>query len=147
MQLTSSSFAPSQEIPQKCGKRADNSSPQLAWTDAPAGTRSFALTVIDWHPVANGYIHWMVCDLPAATSALDEGAAAGAMPAGARQARPYAGPFPPSGTHDYEFTLYALDTERLDVSDGASLDDFTSAAGPHTLAKATMVGRFTRQPV
>ncbi|MDV3222127.1 YbhB/YbcL family Raf kinase inhibitor-like protein [Intrasporangium sp.] len=145
MQLTSSSFAPSQEIPQKYGKRADNTSPQLAWTDAPAGTRSFALTVVDWHPVAQGYIHWMVCELPATTSALDEGAASGAMPPGARQVRPYAGPFPPSGTHDYEFTLYALDVERLDVPDGAPLDAFMSAAQPHTLATATLVGRFTRQ--
>jgi phosphatidylethanolamine-binding protein (PEBP) family uncharacterized protein len=37
------------------------------------------------------------------------------MPAGSREVRPYAGPFPPSGTHDYEFTLYALKTDRLDL--------------------------------
>jgi hypothetical protein len=144
MKLTSSTFEPSQEIPQKCGKRGQNISPHLTWTDEPVGTRSFALTMVDWHPVAHGYIHWMVINIPATTTTLMEGAAARAMPAESRQVRPYAGPFPPSGTHDYEFTLYALDIERLDVRDSASLDEFTTAAGAHTLATSTLVGRFTR---
>ncbi|GAA6527574.1 hypothetical protein IDVR_33720 [Intrasporangium sp. DVR] len=100
---------------------------------------------MDWHPVAKGYVHWMVCDIPATTTTLMEGAASRGLPEGSRQVRPYAGPFPPSGTHDYEFTLYALDLAGLSVRDGATLDEFMAAARPHTLAAATLVGRFTRR--
>jgi Raf kinase inhibitor-like YbhB/YbcL family protein len=144
MELGSSSFAANQEIPRRYGKRAENISPQLSWRDPPEGTRSFALAMVDTHPIARGYVHWLVADIPANVSALNEGAAAGGMPAGSRELTPYAGPFPPSGTHDYEFTLYALDTAKLDMPDDASLRRFTEAAERHALATAKLVGRFTR---
>jgi Raf kinase inhibitor-like YbhB/YbcL family protein len=144
MELTSSSFAASQEMPQKLGKRADNISPQLSWNNAPAGTKSFALAEVDTHPVARGYVHWLVADIPEGVNVLGEGAADGAMPASSHEVKPYTGPFPPSGTHDYEFTLYALDTAKLDVPDDASLEQFTKAVAPHSLATAKLVGKFTK---
>lgn len=66
------------------------------------------------------------------------------MPSGSREVKPYAGPFPPSGTHDYEFTLYALETDRLDLPRKVSFDAFTRAVEPHALATAKLVGRFTK---
>jgi phosphatidylethanolamine-binding protein (PEBP) family uncharacterized protein len=66
------------------------------------------------------------------------------MPPKAQQLKPYAGPFPPSGTHDYELTLYALDAERLDVPTDAALQEFTGAVEPHTLGTAKLVGKFTK---
>jgi hypothetical protein len=142
MVLASSSFEDGRDIPRRHGKRFENVSPQLSWTGAPDGTRSFALSIVDRHPVARNFLHWLVVDIGAHVSALAEGAAGG-MPAGAREASPYAGPFPPSGTHDYELTLYALDTDRLDLPRKVSLDAFTRAVEPHTLATARLVGRFT----
>jgi phosphatidylethanolamine-binding protein (PEBP) family uncharacterized protein len=53
-----------------------------------------------------------------------------AMPAGSREVKPYLGPFPPSGMHEYEFTLYALRTERLDLPKKVSFDAFTEAVQP-----------------
>jgi Raf kinase inhibitor-like YbhB/YbcL family protein len=143
MQLTSSAFDQGQEIPQRHGKKIENVSPQLSWTDAPNGTKSFALSVVDRHPVAGNYVHWLVIDIPAAVTSLQEGAAGAAMPAGAREVKSYAGPFPPSGTHDYEFTLYALATDRLDLPENASLEEFAIAIEPNVLATATLVGKFT----
>ncbi len=145
MVLSSSSFGGAQDIPQKHGKKIENVSPQLSWTDAPVGTRSFALSVVDRHPVAGNYVHWLVVDIGAGVMSLAEGAAESGMPAGSREVRPYAGPFPPSGTHDYEFTVYALDTDRVDVPMNAALDAFTRAVEPHVLATATLVGRFTKR--
>ncbi|ADU47040.1 YbhB/YbcL family Raf kinase inhibitor-like protein [Intrasporangium calvum] len=145
MKLTSSTFAEGQEIPEKCGKRAQNVSPHLTWSDEPAGTRSFALTVVDWHPVARGYVHWMVCDIRPTTTTFMEGAAARGLPEGTRQVRAYAGPFPPSGTHDYVFTLHALDIAAPNIPPGATLDEFNAAVSSHTLATATLTGHFTRR--
>lgn len=144
MVLSSSSFEDGHDIPQRHGKKVENVSPQLSWKGSPRGTRSFALSVVDRHPIAGNYLHWLVLDIDAGVTCLTEGAAGAAMPAGSHEAKPYAGPFPPSGTHDYEFTLYALDTERLGMPKKVSLNAFTRAAEPHTLATARLIGRFTK---
>jgi hypothetical protein len=142
--LRSSSFSDRGPIPQQFGKRAENISPQLSWHGPPDGTRSFALAMVDLHPIAKGYVHWLVVDIDPHVSALSEGAAHGAMPRGARELVPYAGPFPPSGTHDYQITLYALSAPTMKLRPGVSLLDFTRALQPHTLAAAQIVGQFTR---
>jgi Raf kinase inhibitor-like YbhB/YbcL family protein len=144
MSLTSSSFPNGGEIPQKHGKKVRNVSPQLSWTDAPEETRSFALALVDTHPVARGYVHWLVVDIDPATTSLPEGAADGAMPAGSRELVPYAGPFPPSGTHAYEFTLYALDTETIALPADVPLEEFKARIKDRTLATARIVGDFTK---
>ena len=145
MQLTSPAFEDGAEIPQRHGKKIDNISPPLSWADAPAGVQSFALSVVDRHPVARNYVHWLVVDLGPDVSALAENAATGRMPAGARELRAYAGPFPPSGTHEYAFTLYALGVAHLDVPKGASLEAFVGAVEAVAIDEATLVGRFTKQ--
>jgi Raf kinase inhibitor-like YbhB/YbcL family protein len=141
--LTSPAFENGREIAQKFGKRAQNVSPPLQWDGVPDRTRSFALTVVDLHPVARGYVHWLVADLSPQLTSLPEGAAAERNP-GFTEIKPYAGPFPPSGTHDYEFTLYALRTDRLGVRPGATLEEFRQAAEQNSLATATLIGKFTK---
>lgn len=143
LSLTSPAFEDGQEIAQKFGKRAQNVSPPLQWDGVPDRTRSFALTLVDLHPVARGYVHWLVADLSPQLSSLPEGAAAERNP-GFTEIKPYAGPFPPSGTHDYEFTLYALRTDRLGVRPGATLEEFRQAAEQNSLATATLIGKFTK---
>ena len=66
------------------------------------------------------------------------------LPAGAHESRVYAGPFPPSGTHDYEFTLYAVGA-AADVPAKAPLDQILHAIDPHVLARAKLVAAFTNQ--
>ena len=141
--LTSPAFEDGQEIAQKFGKRAQNISPPLQWDGVPDGTRSFALTFVDLHPVARGYVHWLVADLSPQLSSLPGGAASERNP-GFTEIEPYAGPFPPSGTHDYELTLYALRTDRLGVRPGATLQEFRQAAEQNSLATATLIGKFTK---
>ena len=143
--LSAASFADGQEMPQRHGKKVQNLSPELSWTEPPGGTRSFALSVVDWHPVARGFVHWLVTGIPGDLRGLEEGAGDGGMPGGAREVTPYAGPFPPSGTHDYDFILYALDTEHVDVHGKADLKHFLSAVEPHALGTAKLVGKFTKQ--
>ena len=114
--LTSPAFDDGQEMAQKFGKKAQNVSPPLAWEDAPDGTKGFAIALVDRHPVADDYVHWLLDGIDPHRRSLEEGAAGGPGGlAGARELKPYVGPFPPSGTHDYELTIYALDTQRLDL--------------------------------
>lgn len=134
--LSSSSFSDQQTLPKAfvhsaMGAGGDNVSPDLAWSGAPAGTKSFALTMYDPDaPTGSGWWHWVVYDIPASASGLTLGAGSGgsALPAGAKQGRTdfgtpgYGGAAPPPGhgPHRYLFTLYALNTEKLDVAPDAT---------------------------
>jgi Raf kinase inhibitor-like YbhB/YbcL family protein len=141
--VKSPAFDDGEEIAQKYGKKIQNVSPPLEWDGAPDGTRSFALACVDIHPIARGYVHWLVADLSPQLSSLPEGAAGSSNP-DFTEVKAYAGPFPPSGTHDYEFTLYALLTDTLGVRPGATLQEFRQAAEQNSLAAATLIGKFTK---
>lgn len=108
-----------------------NISPELRWTDPPAGTKSFALTLYDPDaPTGSGWWHWVIFNIDAKTRSLQENAgdpASGLAPFGSVQGmtdfgKPgYGGACPPEGDkpHRYIFTLYALDVATLPL-DGAS---------------------------
>ena len=109
------------------GCTGQNMSPELSWSGAPAGTKSFAVTVYDPDaPTGSGWWHWVVYNIPATTMSLPAGAgdASGAkLPAGAVQGNTdfgspgYGGPCPPPGSkpHHYHFTVFALKVEKLDL--------------------------------
>jgi Raf kinase inhibitor-like YbhB/YbcL family protein len=141
--LNSPAFDDGQQIAQKYGKKDQNLSPPLAWDGAPEGTKSFALSFVDIHPVARGYVHWLIADIGPEVNSLPEGAAGGRN-TDFTELEPYAGPFPPSGTHDYEFRLYALRTDRLGVRPGATLEAFRQVAEQNSLAIARLIGSFTK---
>lgn len=94
--LTSKSFNDQQALPKAhvhhaMGAGGDNVSPDLAWSGAPEGTQSFALTCYDPDaPTGSGWWHWVVYDIPASATglALGAGAAGGAaLPPGTKQGR------------------------------------------------------------
>jgi Raf kinase inhibitor-like YbhB/YbcL family protein len=141
--LMSPAFEDGQELAQKYGKEAGNVSPPLEWEDAPQGTRSFALALVDIDPIAKSYVHWLVADISPKISSLPEAVTGDRTPA-FTEIKPYIGPFPRYGTHDYEFTVYALRTDSLGVPHGASLQEFTQVAQRESLAAATLIGKFTK---
>jgi Raf kinase inhibitor-like YbhB/YbcL family protein len=145
MVLRSSAFEDRQTMPPRYGKKGENVSPPLSWENVPQGTKSFALAVVDRHPVARNFVHWLVIDMSADVTSLEEGASGRAlMPAGSRELKVYGGPNPPSGSHDYEFSLYALKTDKLDLPEKVSLETFTKAVEQSSLATAKLVGKFAR---
>lgn len=139
------------------GCSGKNISPELRWSGAPAGTKSFALLVHDPDAPTGGagWWHWLVLNIPAAATGLarDAGRADGTgLPAGAMHVETdfggpgWGGPCPPAGDkpHRYNFTLYALNTERIDPSaTGASLAGFMVNA--HAIGRATLTGKFGRK--
>lgn len=113
------------------GCSGQNISPTLGWSNAPAGTQSFALMVHDPDaPTGSGWWHWVVYNIPASVNILPAGAGnpeQHRLPAGAVQGRTdfgsheYGGPCPPPGKpHHYHFRLYALKIPKLDVPADAS---------------------------
>jgi Raf kinase inhibitor-like YbhB/YbcL family protein len=141
MKLTSSAFEPDQLIPVKYSKKGDNISPALSWENVPKETKSLALAIIDRHPVAKNFIHWLIIDIAPNITNLTEGAS---IPEGAKELKPYYGPNPPSGSHDYEFILYALKRDKLDVPSKVTREVFFEAVKKNCIATASMIGKFAR---
>jgi hypothetical protein len=164
MQLRSDSFGDGDYLPLThalsaeygFGCAGENISPHLAWSDAPAGTQSFALTCFDPDaPTGSGFWHWVVVNLPPDVTELPAGAGTQpgtGLPTRALQVRTdfgapgYGGPCPPPGDHPhrYLFSLHALNVETLPVT----ADTSAAVVGFHlhhtTLAKATLMGLFRR---
>ena len=139
------------------GCTGKNLSPALSWSNAPAGTKSFALLCHDPDAPTGGagWWHWLVLNIPSTADhlPLDAGNADGtSLPDGAVQvatdfgAPGYGGPCPPPGDkpHRYVFTLYALKVDKLDAGGGtASLAGYM--VNGNAIGKATLVGRFGRR--
>jgi len=138
------------------GCSGGNVSPELSWTNPPAGAKSFVLTMFDPDaPTGSGFWHWTVFDIPAAVTELPTGAGSpdGAnLPAGAVQSRNDAsmlgyvgaGPPPGHGPHRYVFVVHALDVEKT----GATVDSMPAFVGftmyGHTLARGILTATFER---
>jgi Raf kinase inhibitor-like YbhB/YbcL family protein len=142
--LRSSDFQHNNMIPPKFTCDGIDLSPQLSWEDSPRGTKSYALTVVDPDAPGGEFIHWLICDLPSDTKSIDQGR----VPKGAKQVqndfgkKDYGGPCPPSGTHRYIFTIYALNVTHLE---GVDQKNFFKMAEQHSLAKAELIGLYSRR--
>jgi Raf kinase inhibitor-like YbhB/YbcL family protein len=140
------------------GCTGKNVSPELKWSGAPAGTKSFALLVHDPDAPTGGagWWHWVVTNIPATAAGLPKGAGktdGSALPAGAHQVRTdfgspgWGGPCPPVGDkpHRYNFTLHALKVDKLDLPPDASASLAGLMVGANSIGKATLTGKFGRK--
>jgi len=151
MQLTSSAFQSGGNIPKQFTCEGNDTSPQLAWSDVPSGTKSLALIVHDPDaPRAGGFYHWVAYNIPATSSGIQENAQKQSeLRGGGTQGRNdfgnsgYGGPCPPSGTHRYFFRLYALDTD-LKMNSGATAKDVEKAMQGHILGQAELMGKYQK---
>ncbi|GGD97278.1 kinase inhibitor [Aureimonas endophytica] len=156
--LTSTSVAEgrplsSDQVFEGFGCKGGNVSPDLAWSGAPVGTKSFAITAYDPDaPTGSGWWHWNVVDIPASISSLAAAASGkGAMPAKALElandygAKGFGGACPPAGeVHRYVFTIHALSVETLDLPANPSNALAGYMIGANTIAKAHITAVYSR---
>ena len=150
MQLTSSAFSAGGAIPSKHTGEGVDVSPELSWTDAPEGTKSFAVICHDPDaplvtPGRYGYVHWVLYSIPGSATGLAE--ATGEHTQGVSDfGKPgYGGPMPPEGhgVHNYFFWLLALDAE-LDLEAGLGMWDLLERIEPNVIGMNRLVGTYQR---
>lgn len=155
MEIISSAFKDKDKIPIQYvmpGAGGKNLSLPLTWKNVPAGTRSFALSIVDPHPVAQNWVHWLVINIPKEVTSIEEGASRKKMPPGSNELKNsfgdigYGGPQPPKGTgdHPYVVTLYALNVEKLELGVGSSLSTFKKAIEGTMIESASVTGMYGR---
>jgi Raf kinase inhibitor-like YbhB/YbcL family protein len=138
------------------GCEGGNKSPHLAWSGAPAGTKSFAVTCFDPDaPTGSGFWHWLVINIPANVTELPLDAghrSSSKLPNGALATRTdfgapgYGGPCPPAGDHPhrYLFTVFAAGSETLQATADTSAAVIGFQLHFNTLAKAAIMGLYKR---
>jgi Raf kinase inhibitor-like YbhB/YbcL family protein len=155
--LTSTSFGDGTVIPDKYTQAGNQTSPELSWTNTPAGTVSFVLHMHDLDVSRNktteDQLHWLVWNIPGNVIELSEGLPMGQLQNGAYQVSAsgpvYRGPGAPATgpRHHYTFELYALDT-KLDIQPGtdafATRVEVMKAIQGHILGKAVYMGLFRK---
>jgi Raf kinase inhibitor-like YbhB/YbcL family protein len=151
--LTSTAFREGEVIPVMYKCTDQNVSPPLAWTPGPATTKSYAVTLI--HDATDMSVHWVIWDIPVATTSLAENVekvAQPAAPAGSKQVKSnidgatwfgYQGPCPQAKgvTQKYLFTVHALDVETLPgVTTQSTGKEAMTAVKAHEVAGAMLEG-------
>jgi Raf kinase inhibitor-like YbhB/YbcL family protein len=146
MTVTSTAFGDGEPIPRTFTCDGAGGPPPLAWVGVPRDAVGLALIVDDPDAPRGTFVHWVVLDMPRTTTGVD----GGALPSGAVQAKNTAGrasyfpPCPPSGTHHYRFTVYAL-TERTGLRDGVDLEKALRAVASSATARGRLVGTYERR--
>jgi Raf kinase inhibitor-like YbhB/YbcL family protein len=129
-------------------------SPELSWTNAPRGTRSFVVTLYD---VTASFTHWGMYNISPKTTGLPENAGVAGSTFGQQIfndfyfGAQYDGPCPPNNitplVHDYVFTVFALDTDLHLVASPpnfpANAETLYRAMSDHVIAKASTHGFFS----
>ena len=142
MRVWSDDFVEGKPLPNQCAYRAGNISPHLGWNGVPPGTQSFALICSDPDAPRGDWIHWLVHDISSDVREI----CSGAPPPGIEVKNDFGeqkwgGPAPPSGTHRYFFTLYALDVSSLKK---VTKKSFLKICEEHMIESAQIMGTFTK---
>ena len=150
MLLVSTAFNDGESIPLKYSGYGDNVSPDLEWTQAPEGTVSFVLICRDPDAPGGTFYHWVVFGLMDTMRQLPEGLGhapvlrfGGSQGMNSFRRVGYDGPKPPAGTHRYYFDLYALNMMWM-LDQTTTADQLLERMKGHVLAKASLMGRYTR---
>ncbi|MCL4436563.1 MAG: YbhB/YbcL family Raf kinase inhibitor-like protein [Thaumarchaeota archaeon] len=149
-QLTSIAFGNNTSIPDNYTCKGASVSPPLLWTVGPQGTKSYVLIVDDPDAPRGVFTHWVIFNIPPSVSRLDENIPKNATVEGVgvqgvngARSTGYTGPCPPSGTHHYIFTLYALDT-LLDTAPKSTKEQVLDAMKGHVLSTSVLVGLYSK---
>lgn len=143
--VTSTAFQEGAAIPARYTCDDADVAPPLSWTGVSGDAVATALVVDDPDAPSGTFTHWVVLDIPVDT----KGVAEGAVPSGGVQAQnsagqtSYFGPCPPSGTHHYRFTIYAL-SSRTQLDEGVALDTALDAIGTRAIGLGRLVGTYSR---
>ncbi|WP_346839227.1 YbhB/YbcL family Raf kinase inhibitor-like protein [Microbulbifer sp. SAOS-129_SWC] len=156
--LTSKTLTPGARMPKAqvfdhCG--GENLSPQLSWSGAPEGTKSYALMVYDPDaPTGSGWWHWVMFNIPADVTSLAAGAGEpknGLVPEAIQVrndygSRGYGGACPPpgQGEHRYQFRIYALNVEELPLDENATPAQVGFSVNANKLAEAELQVHYGR---
>ena len=151
MQLTSTALEHGGKIPTKHTGEGEDVSPQLAWRNAPEGTKAYAVICHDpdaplVSPIGTyGFVHWVLYNIPASTTSLEEGCSEFTQGLNDFGKEGYGGPMPPNGhgQHHYYYWVLALDT-AVELEPGMTMWQLLEQLEPQLIGMNRLVGTYER---
>lgn len=143
MKLTSTAFEHEGVIPERYTCDGSDVSPPLTVEEVPDGAVTLVLIMDDPDAPAGVWDHWIAYDIPRGTPIPEAVESLGTPGRNSWGRTDYGGPCPPSGTHRYFFSVFALETS-LGLAAGADKSEVLDAISGHVLAKATLMGHYSR---
>ncbi|MDH5533236.1 MAG: YbhB/YbcL family Raf kinase inhibitor-like protein [Candidatus Pacebacteria bacterium] len=145
MKLTSNAFINQGNIPTKYTCDGENINPPLQFSEIPKETKSLVLIVDDPDAPVGDWVHWLVWNIDPNTTELEENSLPGGSIQGITDFKEnkYGGPCPHSGTHRYQFKLYALDT-TLDLSSDTTKKVLEQTIEAHIIDQTMLEGVYKR---
>ncbi len=142
--LTSAAFEHGKKIPKDFTCEGEDVSPKLMIRDVPNDTKSLVLIVDDPDAPPKVWEHWTVINIDPKTAVIEQGAIPGMQLMNDFDRVEWGGPCPPPGkVHNYQFKLYALDTE-LSLGQNSRKADVEEAMEGHVLDQTVLVGTYKR---
>lgn len=141
--ITSPSFSEGADIPVKFTCKGENISPAINIESIPADAKSLAVIVEDPDAPRGVFDHWVVWNLQP-NNTITENTKDGVRGNNGKGETGYMGPCPPSGTHRYQFKIYALDA-MLDLPVGTNKKNLMNAMTEHVVAGGELTGMFSSQ--
>lgn len=138
-------FEDGERIPAKYTCDGMNVSPPLEFIGVPKDAKSLILVVDDLDSPSKIWSHWVLWNIPSGTIFIRENS----VPKGAVEGTNdfgnigYGGPCPHSGTHRYQFKLFALDV-LLNLASGSPKSEVESAMKGKIIASAVLTGVYSR---
>jgi Raf kinase inhibitor-like YbhB/YbcL family protein len=141
--VSSQAFNDGQQIPRAFTCDGAGDSPPLRWSGLPPASGSVALVVDDPDASGGTFVHWLVRDIAPSVTGVGRGQIpeGGAQVTNSSDAESYFGPCPPSGSHHYRFTVYAL-PRGTQLPPGASMDETLTAIYDHAIASGRLIGLY-----
>jgi Raf kinase inhibitor-like YbhB/YbcL family protein len=139
--IKSPAFEANKKIPQKYTCEGDGINPPLTIEGAPKEAKSLALIFDDPDAVSGTFDHWIMWNIPASTSRIEEDSAPGVQGLNSADEANFHPPCPPSGSHHYKFTVYALD-QTLNLPSNTKKAGLKKAMQGHVLAEGTLIGMY-----
>lgn len=145
IKITSSAFSQNATIPQKYTCTGENINPPLSIEGVPENTKSLALIIDDPDASRGTFTHWIIFNIDPQTTEIKENsfpkdAILGKNDSGNLK---YRGPCPPSGTHRYFFTIYALDT-NLNFSQPPDIKEINKAMEGHIIDSSQIMAKYSK---
>ncbi len=141
MKLNSADFENGGELPKEFTCQGEGISPSLSWSEIPEGTKSLTLSLTDPDAPGGNFIHWQIINIPLTVTSINQGETVGEELANSAGSPGYYPPCPPSGKHRYIFTLYALNTDKIDQLKDM---DFDSSIKPYIIEKSELLGYYQK---
>ncbi|HOX41059.1 MAG TPA: YbhB/YbcL family Raf kinase inhibitor-like protein [bacterium] len=146
MRLISPTFGNNEKMPKEYTCDGNNLSPHLEIEDVPEEAESLVLIADDPDAPGGTWVHWLLWNIPPAQTVIEEGGYPEGAIEGLNSAGSigYSSPCPPSGTHRYIFTLYAID-KMLELPSDSDKEALLLEMDGHILAKTELVGLYERK--